>query len=105
LFFNQHNDTKNKEIITLKNQVQILQKEIEDIKIFNEKNITNFMSSLDSQIIQLRDREIFTLNQMKTTEDKFKAFKGEKERVIMLLRDEIKNLKKNNEALSKATHH
>ena len=40
---------------------------------------------------------------MQNTEEKFRAFKEEKERMIALLRNEIKNLKNNNEVLSKAT--
>lgn len=102
LFLNQHNDTKNKEIITLKSQVQILQKEIDDIKKSNDINLSNILASVESQIAILRDREIFNLRQMQSTEEKLKAFKDEKERIISLLRDEIKNLKKNNEALSKS---
>jgi len=104
IFLNQHSETKNKEITTLKNQLQIMQKEIEETKKSNEKNLSNILSSVESQIAILRDREIFNLKQMQNTEDKFKAFKEEKERVIALLRDEIKNLKKNNEVLSKATN-
>lgn len=103
MFLNQHNDTKNKEIVTLKNQVQILQKEIEETKKSKDKNLENILASVESQIALLRDREVFNLKQMQNTEEKFKAFKDEKERVVSLLRDEIKNLKRNNEVLSKAT--
>lgn len=101
MFLNQHNETKNKEIITLKNQVQILQKEIEETNKSNDKNISNILASVESQIAILKDREIFNLKQMQSTEEKFRSFKDEKERVVSLLRDENKNLKKNNEALSK----
>ncbi len=100
-FMNQHNETKNKEIITLKNQVHILQKEIEENKKTNDKNISNILASVESQIAILKDREIFNLRQMKNSEEKYKAFKEEKERVISLLKDQLKNLKKNNEQLSK----
>jgi len=102
LFLNQHNDTKNKEIIILKNHVQILQKEIEETKKSNDKLTANILASVESQIDILKNREIFNLKQMQSTEEKFKGFKEEKERIISLLRDEIKNFKKNNEALSKA---
>lgn len=86
----------------MKNQVQILQKEIEETKKFNDKNIANILASVESQIAILKDREIFNLKQMQSTEEKFKSLKEDKERIISLLRDEIKNLKKSNESLSKA---
>lgn len=41
---------------------------------------------------------------MQNTQEKYKAYRDEKERTIILLRDEIKNLKSNNEALSKISH-
>jgi len=104
IFLNQHSDTKNKEITNLKNQVQILQKEIEETKKSNEKNVAHMLSSVESQIAILRDREIFNLKQMQNTEEKLRAFKEEKQRVINLLRDEIKNLKKNNDILSKSSN-
>jgi len=97
------NNTKNREIYILKNQIQILQKDIDYNRNTKDKNLANILNSVESQIAIFRDREFFNLKQMQNSEENFKAFKIEKEMIISLLREEIKNLKKNNQDLSKAT--
>ena len=101
LFLGQHLDTKNKDVVNLKNQINLLQKEIEEIRKSNEKNVSNILICCETQINMLKDREVFNLKQMNNTEEKFKSYKEEKDRTIILLRDEIKNLKKNFQVLNK----
>ena len=42
--------------MSLKTQIHILQKEIDEAKNSNEKNILNILSSVESQIAILKDR-------------------------------------------------
>jgi hypothetical protein len=96
-----HSDTKNKESSNLKNQINLLQKEIEEIKNSNEKNLSNILISCEAQINMLKDREVFNLKQNNSTEEKFRSYKEEKDRTITFLKEEIKNLKKNFQVLNK----
>ena len=85
----------------MKNQINLLQKEVEEIKKSNEKNVTNILMSCETQINMLKDREVFNLKQMNNTEEKFRSYKEEKDRTITLHKEEIKNLKRNFQVLNK----
>ncbi len=99
--FNEHTETKNKEIILLRQQIEILQKELESSRNLNESNLQNVINSIEKQVSLFKERELFTVSQLLEVEDKFGAYRGEKERVISLLKEEIEDIKGHNMLLSK----
>lgn len=96
-----HSESKNKETIMLKNQIEVCQKEIDLNKKVHDINVKNIMTSMEDQISLYKDRELFTLNQFTALEDTFNHYKTEKERIICLLKEEIKDLKFHNTVLTK----
>lgn len=90
-----------KEINTLKNHIEVLQKELEYTRKLNEANISHVVNSVESQMELFKERELFTVNQFMSLEDKFKHYRHEKERTITLMKEEIKNIKGHNLLLTR----
>ncbi len=99
--FSEHLETKNKEIGLLKNQIEILQKEFECSRKLNESNLQNVLKSIEGQMSLLKERELFTVSQLLEVEEKFAGYRKEKERMILLLKEEIAEVKGHNMLLSK----
>jgi hypothetical protein len=98
---NEHNDSKAKELQLLRNQLEIVQKELDSSRKLNEAHLNNVIQSIDNQMNLFKERELFTVSQLLQLEEKFATFKEEKERLISLLRDEVLEIKGHNLLLSK----
>lgn len=85
----------------LKNHVEICQKELNNTKENYQRDIDNVLKSVESQLILVKDRELFTVSQLVELEDRYNNLKQEKERMTSLLKDELEDLKGQNRVLSK----
>jgi len=92
---------KNKEIALLKNQSEILQKELDTSRKINEANLQNVIQSIENQLGLFKERELFTVSQLLELEEKFSTFREEKERMLSLLKEEVQDIKGHNLLLSK----
>jgi hypothetical protein len=59
------------------------------------------MASVDEQLKQFKERELFTVGQLMEMENRFKIYKADKERTINLMKEEFQQLKSHNMILSK----
>jgi hypothetical protein len=98
---NEHSEVKNKEVTFLKNQIDLMQNELENSRKSNEANLKKVLESVESQLNLFKERELFTVSQLLDLEEKFVAYKNEREKTITLLKDEIEQLKGYNVLLSK----
>jgi chromosome segregation ATPase len=94
-------ESKDKEISLLKNHVEILQKELNNMKENYQKDIDNILKSVETQLGLVKDRELFTVSQLVELEERFNNLKQEKERITQLLKEENEELKNQNRVLSK----
>ena len=85
----------------MKNHVEICQKELNNTKENYQRDIDNVLKSVESQLILVKDRELFTVSQLVELEDRYNNLKQEKERMTSLLKDELEDLKGQNRVLSK----
>jgi aspartate/tyrosine/aromatic aminotransferase len=97
----EHTETKNKEIALLRAQTEILQKELEGSRSLNEANLQNVITSIEKQLGLFKERELFTVAQLLELEEKFNIYKEEKERMILLLKEEINEVKGHNSLIGK----
>jgi hypothetical protein len=67
----------------------------------HESMMKESMLSIDEQLKQFKEREIFTVGQLMEMENKFKILKADRERTIDLMKEEIQQLKSHNMILSK----
>jgi len=98
---NEHSEVKNKEVSFLKNQIELMQNELENSRKSNEANLKKILESVDAQLNLFKERELFTVSQLLDLEEKFGSYRNEKEKNISLLKDEIEQLKGYNLLLSK----
>jgi hypothetical protein len=96
-----HSEAKNKEVLTLKNQIDVMQKELEHSRRLNEANLQNVINSIETQLNLFKERELFTVSQLLELEEKFTIYREEKERITTLLKEEVQDIKGHNLLLSK----
>jgi hypothetical protein len=99
--FNEHSEVKNKEVSYIKNQLELIQNELENSRKSNEANLKKILESDESQLNLFKESELFTVSQLLDLEEKFGAYRNEKGKNISLLKDEIEQLKGYNLLLSK----
>lgn len=66
-----------------------------------DDNIQNVIKSVEFQLNLFKERESFSVNQLLQLEERFGAFREEKERTITLLKEELEDIKGHNLLLSK----
>lgn len=64
-------------------------------------DIDNVLKSVESQLVLVKDRELFTVSQLTELEERYMNLKQEKERITHLLKEENEDLKNQNRVLSK----
>lgn len=98
-----HLDAKEKQLDLLKGHVEIIQKELNNAKESYLTEIVNIKKSCDEQINLIKDREMFTVEQLREVEDRYSNLKSEKEAIVNLLKEEIDELKNQNRLMNLMT--
>jgi hypothetical protein len=78
-----------------------MQTEIDFSKKSYDEAMVNLISSNETQISLIKERENFTTKQLLELEHKMKNFREEKEKLIYLLKSEVEELRANNTLISK----
>src|ERR1700733_14335338 len=84
-------ESKEKEVSSLKNHVEVIQKELQNTRYNYHKDLGKVLNSTETQLGLLKDRELFTVSQLTELEERYNNFKQEKERLINMLKDEIED--------------
>jgi len=85
----------------MKNEIDELKKENKNLKEIYSNNLENIKISMDKQLDVIRDREQFSVSQLMELEEKFNNLRLEKDRITMLLKEELDEIKSQNIVLSR----
>ena len=61
---NEHSELKYKEVSFLKNQLELMENELENSRKSNEVNLKKLLESVESQLNLFKERELFTITQL-----------------------------------------
>lgn len=92
---------KDKEIAILKLSNETMQAEVDFSKRSYDEAMDSLITSNETQVALIKERENFTTKQLLELEQKMKNFREEKEKLISLLKSEIEELRANNVLISK----
>lgn len=92
---------KEEEVSELKIELEKVGSEVEFHKERFKTSFEEVRASVQQQIALIKERESFTNKQFNDLEEKFNNMTCEKDRVILLQKEELDNLNKNNKILAK----
>jgi len=92
---------KDKEITTLRLTIEIMKKELDNLRKNYDENMEVLLKSIESQLVNFKERETFSVNQLLQLEGEFNNCRTEKDRLVELLKSEIEELRNHNVLISK----